>query len=75
MQKKCIVSLKIYTADKNFTRPSVAAVVTNFNSVCAPRSFPDSLTCIVTPKNILRHKPNVIFFTVAPYVLFFFLFL
>ena len=28
----CVVSAKIYTADKNFTRPPVAAVATYFNS-------------------------------------------
>ena len=31
--RNCVVSEKIYTADKNFTRPPVAAVATNFKSV------------------------------------------
>ena len=32
MQENALLSGKIYTADKNFTRPTVATVVTNFNS-------------------------------------------
>ena len=32
MQENALFSEKNYTADKNFTRPLVAAVVTNINS-------------------------------------------
>ena len=32
-----------------------------FHWLCAPKSFPDSPTCIVTPKKIVGQKPNVIF--------------
>ena len=32
MQKKALFSWKIYTAGKNFTRPPVATVATNFKS-------------------------------------------
>ena len=33
MEETAEFSGKIYTADKNFTRPPIAAVATNFNSV------------------------------------------
>ena len=39
-----------------------------FHWLCAPKSFPDSPTCIVTPKKILGQKLNVKFFTMAVYV-------
>ena len=39
--RKCVVFWKNYTADKNFTRPPVATVATNFKSVhkCAGKSY------------------------------------
>jgi len=36
--------------------------------LCAPKSFPDSPTCIVTPKKKLGQKLNVQFFMMAPYM-------
>ena len=40
----------------------------NLTLTFCPRFFPDFPTHIVTPKTILRQKPDVKFFRVAPYV-------
>ena len=37
--RNCVVFWKIYTDDKNFTRPPVATVATNSKSVCVPFEF------------------------------------
>ena len=54
--RKCVIFLKINTADKKFTRPPVATVATNSKAVSMFPMFSELLECNL----LLNSKFNII---------------